>query len=207
MEVTMNELNYWFHDHKAKRESYAALQSVELKFTSENGNCDKCSKFQLISTRVYLTYFAFYILLCVPLGFNLSENPRLTTFLKRQARIHLFTVKKIEWSYHESQGRLIGLINCYIVFTTKHLIPEWSMIDTKCVIVCRLIVIIVKHAKSAGCIKSMPLTTWVTCFRCILRFFPSITIHISWEMVFKTSNKYQFPREARRFLRIQQWCL
>ena len=96
MEVTMNELNYWFHDHKAKRESYAALQSVELKFTSENGNCDKCSKFQLLSTRVYLTYFAFYILLCVPLGFNLSENPRLTTFLKIQVRIHLFTVKKIE---------------------------------------------------------------------------------------------------------------
>ena len=35
MEVTMNELNYCFHDHKAKRESYTALQSVELKFTSE----------------------------------------------------------------------------------------------------------------------------------------------------------------------------
>ena len=31
MEVTMNKLNYWFHDHKAKRESYTALQSVELK--------------------------------------------------------------------------------------------------------------------------------------------------------------------------------
>ena len=52
VEVTMNELNYWFHDHKAKRESYTALQSVELKFTSENGNCNKCSKFQLLSTRV-----------------------------------------------------------------------------------------------------------------------------------------------------------
>ena len=25
MEVTMNELNYWFHDDKAKRESYIAL--------------------------------------------------------------------------------------------------------------------------------------------------------------------------------------
>ena len=34
MEVTMNELNYWFHD-KAIRESYTGLQSVELKFTSE----------------------------------------------------------------------------------------------------------------------------------------------------------------------------
>ena len=52
MEVTMNELNYWFHDDKAKRESYTALQSVELKFTSENGNCNKCSKFQLLSTHV-----------------------------------------------------------------------------------------------------------------------------------------------------------
>ena len=55
----MNELNYWFHDHKAKRESYTALQSVELKFTSENGNCNKCSKFQLLSTHVYLTFLAF----------------------------------------------------------------------------------------------------------------------------------------------------
>ena len=35
MEVTMNELNHWFHDDKAIRESYIALQSVELKFTSE----------------------------------------------------------------------------------------------------------------------------------------------------------------------------
>ena len=76
MKVTMNELNYWFHDHKAKRESYTALQSVELKFTSENGNCNKCSKFQFLSTRVYLTYFAFYILHCVLLGLNSSENPR-----------------------------------------------------------------------------------------------------------------------------------
>ena len=55
----MNELNYCFHDHKAKRESYTALQSVELKFTSENGNCNKCSKFQLLSTHVYLTFLAF----------------------------------------------------------------------------------------------------------------------------------------------------
>ena len=76
MEVTMNELNYWFHDDKAKRESYIALLYVELKFTSENGNCNKCFKFQLLSTHVYLKYFAFYILHCVLLGFNLSENPR-----------------------------------------------------------------------------------------------------------------------------------
>ena len=69
---------------------------MELKFTSENGNCNKCFKFQLLSTHVYLTYFAFYILHCVLLGFNLSENPRWTTFLKRQVRIHLFTVKK-DW--------------------------------------------------------------------------------------------------------------
>ena len=75
MEVNMNELNYWFHDHKAKRESYTALQSVELKFTSENGNCNKCSKFQLLSTHVYLAFLAFSILHYV-LGFNLSENPR-----------------------------------------------------------------------------------------------------------------------------------
>ena len=76
MEVTMNELNYWFHDHKAKRESYTALQSVELKFTSENGNCNKCSKFQLLSTHMYLTFLAFSILPYVLLGFDLSENPR-----------------------------------------------------------------------------------------------------------------------------------
>ena len=68
MEVTMNELNYWFHDDKAKRESYTALQSVELKFTSENGNCNKCSKFQLLSTHVYLTFLAFYIFHCVLLA-------------------------------------------------------------------------------------------------------------------------------------------
>ena len=61
MEVTMNELNYWFHDDKAKRESYTALQSVELKFTSENGNCNKYSKFQLLSTHVYLKFLDFYI--------------------------------------------------------------------------------------------------------------------------------------------------
>ena len=30
----MKELNYWFHDDKAIRESYIGLQSVELKFTS-----------------------------------------------------------------------------------------------------------------------------------------------------------------------------
>ena len=178
---------------------------MELKFTSENGNCNKCFKFQLLSTHVYLTHFAFYILHCVLLGFNLSENPRWTTFLKRQVRIHLFTVKK-DWMILSGVAGKVNwtdkLLYC-IHNKTSHL---W-MIDTKCVIVCRLIVIIVKHAKSAGCIKSMPLTTWVTCFRCTLQFFPSITIHISWEIVFKTSNKYQFPREARRFLRIQQWCL
>ena len=44
MEVTMNKLNYCFHDHKAKRELYIALQSVKLKFTSENSNCNECSK-------------------------------------------------------------------------------------------------------------------------------------------------------------------
>ena len=74
MEVTINKLNYWFHDHKAKRESYTALQSVELKFTSENGNCNKCSKFQLLSTHVYLTFHPFSILHCVLLGVNLSEK-------------------------------------------------------------------------------------------------------------------------------------
>ena len=49
MEVTMNELNYWFHNDRAKRDSYIVLKSIELKFTSENGNCNKCSKFQLLS--------------------------------------------------------------------------------------------------------------------------------------------------------------
>ena len=49
MEVTMNELNYWFHNDRAKRDSYMVLKSIELKFTSENGNCNKCSKFQLLS--------------------------------------------------------------------------------------------------------------------------------------------------------------
>ena len=76
MEITMNELNSWFHDHKAKKVLYTVLQSVELKFTSENGNCTKCSKFQLLSTHVYLMFLAFSILHCVLLGFNLSENPR-----------------------------------------------------------------------------------------------------------------------------------
>ena len=49
MEVTMNELNYWFHNDRAKRDSYIVLKSIELKFTSENGNCNKCSEFQLLS--------------------------------------------------------------------------------------------------------------------------------------------------------------
>ena len=49
-----------------------------------------------------------------------------------------------------------------------------------------------------------PLTTWVTCFRCILRFFLSILIHTTWEIMFQTCKKYQFPKEARRFLWIQQ---
>ena len=76
MEVTMNELNYWFHDDKAKRESYTALQSVEFKLTLENSNCTKYSKFQLLSTHVYLTFLAFSILLCVLLDVSLSEKPR-----------------------------------------------------------------------------------------------------------------------------------
>ena len=53
MEVTMNELNYWFHDDKAKRESYTALQSVELKFTSEMATAISAlnsSSFPLMST-------------------------------------------------------------------------------------------------------------------------------------------------------------
>ena len=149
----MNELNYWFHDHKAKRESYTALQSVELKFTSENGNCNKYSKFQLLSTHVYRTFLAFSILHYV-LGFNLSENPRWTApFPTRHVGIFLFTIKKkIEWSYQESHGRVIWLINCYLILTMKHFNPDWSMIDTKCVIVCRIIVIMAKPTKSAGCI-------------------------------------------------------
>ena len=76
MEVTMNKLNYWFHDDEAKRESYTALKSVEFKVTLENSNCNKCSKFQLLSTQVYLTFLAFSILLCVLLSVNLSEKPR-----------------------------------------------------------------------------------------------------------------------------------
>ena len=44
MEVTLNELKCWFHDAKAERELYIALQSVKLKFTSENSNCNECSK-------------------------------------------------------------------------------------------------------------------------------------------------------------------
>ena len=53
MEVTMNELNYWFHDDKAKRESYTVLQSVELKFTSEMATAISAlnsSSFPLMST-------------------------------------------------------------------------------------------------------------------------------------------------------------
>ena len=76
------------------------------------------------------------------------------------------------------------------------------MIDTKCDMVCRHTVITAKPANTAGCIKNTPLTTWVTYFRCMLRFFLSITIHTSWEILFMTSKNYQFPREARRFLRI-----
>ena len=71
-----------------------ALKSVELKFTSENNNCNKCFKFKLLSTHVYLTFLAFYILYCVLLGVNLSEKPLWTTFSTRHVRIHLFTVKK-----------------------------------------------------------------------------------------------------------------
>ena len=181
---------------------------MELKFTSENGNCNKCFKFQLLSTHVYLTYFAFYILHCVLLGFNLSENPRWTTFLKTHVRIHLFTVKK-DWMILSGVAGKVNwtdkLLHC-IHNKTSH---PW-MVDDRykmCYSMPTYCYNTVKHAKSAGCIKSMPLTTWVTCFRCTLQFFLSITIHISWEIVFKTSNKYQFPREARRFLRIQQWCL
>ena len=44
MEVTLNEPICWFHDAKAERELYIALQSVKLKFTSENSNCNECSK-------------------------------------------------------------------------------------------------------------------------------------------------------------------
>ena len=44
MEVTLNEPKCWFHDAKAERELYIALQSVKLKFTSENSNCNECSK-------------------------------------------------------------------------------------------------------------------------------------------------------------------
>ena len=44
MEVTLNEMKCWFHDAKAERELYIALQSVKLKFTSENSNCNECSK-------------------------------------------------------------------------------------------------------------------------------------------------------------------
>ena len=164
-----------------------------------------CFKFKLLSTHVYLTFLAFYILYCVLLGVNLSEKPLWTTFSTRHVRIHLFTVKKkgkIEWSYQESHGRLI-VINCYFTFTAKFHIPDWSMIDTKCDMVCRHIVITAKPANTAGCIKNTPLTTWMTYFRCMLRFFLFVTIHTSWEILFKTSKKYQYAREARRFLRIQ----
>ena len=52
----------------------------------------------------------------------------------------------------------IELINCYIILTTKHLIPGWSIIGINCVIVYRNIVT-AKQAKSMGCIKFTPLIT------------------------------------------------
>ena len=156
-----------------------------------------CFKFQLLSTHVYLTYFAFYILHCVLLGFNLSENPRWTTFLKRQVRIHLFTVKK-DWMIVSGVAGKVNWTDKLLYCIHNKTSHPW-MVDDRykmCYSMPTYCYNTVKHAKSAGCIKSMPLTTWVTCFRCILRFCPSITIHISLEIVFKTSNKYQFPREG-----------
>ena len=53
-------------------------------------------------------------------------------------------------------------------------------------------------------IKYMPLKTWVLqVWIAILRFLSIIT-QKSWEIMSKICRKYQFPREARRFLRIQQ---
>ena len=54
--------------------------------------------------------------------------------------------------------KVIGLINCYIILTTKHLIPDWSITGINCVIVCR-ITVTAKQTKSMGCIKFTPLTT------------------------------------------------
>ena len=66
------------------------------------------------------------------------------------------------------------------------------MIDTKCDMVCRHIVITAKPENTAGCIKNTPLTPWMTYFRCMLRFFLFITIHTSWEILFKTSKNKAF---------------
>ena len=128
MEVNMNELNSWFHDHKAKRESYTALQSVELKFTSENGNCNKCSKFQLLSTHVYLTFLAFSILHYV-LGFNLSENPRWTaTFSTRHVGIHLFTIKK-DWMIFSGVAWKGHLTDKLLFNTNNETLQPWLVND------------------------------------------------------------------------------
>ena len=72
MEVTMNELNYWFHNDSSK----IIIKSIELKVTLENSNCNKCSKFQLLSTHVSLTFLASSILRCVLLALNYLKKPQ-----------------------------------------------------------------------------------------------------------------------------------
>ena len=74
MEVTMNELNYWFHNDRAKRESYIVLKSIELKFTSEMETATSALNSNSFPTHICQKFLTFSILRCVLLGFNLSEK-------------------------------------------------------------------------------------------------------------------------------------
>ena len=146
---------------------------------------------------MYLTFLAFSILHYV-LGFNLSENPRWTaTFSTRHVGIHLFTIKK-DWMIFSGVAWKGHLTDKLLFNTNNETLQPWLVNDRYKM--CYSMPTYCYNGKTNikyTHIKYTPLTTWVTCFRCVLRFFLSIITQKSWEIMSKICRKYQFPREAR----------